>query len=176
MLVVTHFRSGVYEFEYYNNNAEHCEPYLPEQMESLGYQTVHIGKLGVRIKTIKNGRAVPHELYQTDISFKQLRKDGLTGWGKDWFYEMDGEKLDEPFKSMEFFVTENGEFEYISERLEKEFPKYAGTATKAHEKYDLLRHYNKKERATNPIFFWDISWCKFKKSRENKRWLLLVYF
>ena len=32
------FRSGVYEFEYHNNNAEHCQPTLPEQMVTLGYQ------------------------------------------------------------------------------------------------------------------------------------------
>ena len=31
------FRSGVYEFEYHNNNAEHCQPTLPEQMVKLGY-------------------------------------------------------------------------------------------------------------------------------------------
>ena len=46
------FRSGVYEFEYYNNNAEHCKPTLPEQMAALGYQTLHVGKLGMRIKTV----------------------------------------------------------------------------------------------------------------------------
>ena len=51
------FRSGVYEFEYHNNNAEHCQPTLPEQMVTLGYQTLHIGKLGVRIRTVKNGKA-----------------------------------------------------------------------------------------------------------------------
>ncbi|WP_282134014.1 sulfatase-like hydrolase/transferase [Seonamhaeicola maritimus] len=162
------FRSGVYEFEYYNNNAEHCEPYLPEQMESLGYQTVHIGKLGVRIKTIKNGKAVPHVLYQTDINFKQLRKDGLTGWGKDWFYELDGEKLEKPLKSTEFFVTEDGEFEYISERLENEFPKYKGTAEKAHRKYDLLRHYNKKKGPQTPFSPGILAGVSSRKAGETR--------
>ena len=30
------FRSGVYEFEYHNNKAEHMKPSLPEQMVELG--------------------------------------------------------------------------------------------------------------------------------------------
>lgn len=139
------FRSGVYEFEYHNNNAEHCRPTLPEQMAELGYQTLHIGKLGVRIKTVKNGNSRPHKIYQTDIDFKGLRKDGLTDWGKDWFYKIDGEKLDKPIKSMEFFVTPDGKFEYNSKELEERKPEYAGSAERISKKYDLLRHYNKKK-------------------------------
>ncbi|MEQ9290178.1 MAG: sulfatase-like hydrolase/transferase [Cyclobacteriaceae bacterium] len=139
------FRSGVYEFEYHNNNAEHCRPTLPEQMAALGYQTVHIGKLGLRIRTIDDGKVKTPDIYQTDISFKQLRKDGLTGWGKDWIYEIDGEKLEEPLRSTEFFVTPEGKFEYISEELEKMKPGHAGTARNTMEKYDLLRHYNEKK-------------------------------
>ena len=47
------FRSGIYEFEYHNINAEHCKPTLPERMAKLGYQTLHIGKLGVRVRTVR---------------------------------------------------------------------------------------------------------------------------
>lgn len=36
------FRSGICEFEYHNNNAEHCKPTLPESMAELGYQTTHV--------------------------------------------------------------------------------------------------------------------------------------
>ncbi len=139
------FRSGVYEFEYHNNNAEHCKPTLPEQMADLGYQTVHVGKLGVRIKTVKNGKPLKHKIYQTDVDFKQMHKDGLTGWGKDWFYELDGVKLDQPIKEVRYFVTPDGTFEYASLELEKRFPKYAGSAEATMKKYDLLRHYNKKK-------------------------------
>jgi hypothetical protein len=60
------FRSGVYEFEYYNNKAAHFEPTLPEQMVKLGYQTTHVGKLGVRIRTIKEGKVESHKIYQTE--------------------------------------------------------------------------------------------------------------
>ncbi len=139
------WHSGIYEFEYHNNNAEHCRPTLPEQMAALGYQTVHIGKLGVRIKTVEDGKVKPHQIYQTDISFKQLRKDGLTGWGKDWFFELEGEKLEEPLKNVRFFVTPEGKFEYVSEELERLKPEYRGTARMTMEKYDLLRHYNSKK-------------------------------
>ena len=139
------FRSGVYEFEYYNNNAEHCKPTLPEQMAHMGYQTIMIGKQGVRIKTIEDGKSRPFEMYQTNVSFKELRKDGLTGWGKDWFYELDGVKLDKPLKDVRFFVTPDGKFEYVHEELEASNPKYKGTARMTMEKYDLLRHYNSKK-------------------------------
>jgi arylsulfatase A-like enzyme len=138
------FRSGVYEFEYYNNNAAHCKPTIPEQMADLGYQTLHIGKLGVRMKTIDGDRVKPAKIYQTDISFKQMRKDGLTGWGKDWFNELEGQKLDKPLQ-VRFFVTPDGTFEYVSEELEKTNPEYKGTGRMTMEKYDLLRHYNTKK-------------------------------
>jgi len=140
------FRSGVYEFEYHNNNAEHCEPTLPERMADLGYQTFHVGKLGVRLKKVQNGKVKGHEIYQTDVDFKQMHKDGLTGWGKDWFYEIDGVKLDKPIKDVRFFVTPDGKFEYASLELEKQYPQYAGSAEKTMKKYDLLRHYGPNEK------------------------------
>ncbi|MEO0793859.1 MAG: sulfatase-like hydrolase/transferase [Verrucomicrobiota bacterium] len=139
------FRSGIYEFEYHNNNAEHCEPTLPEQMAKLGYQTTHIGKLGVRLRTVKDGKVRPHKIYQEDIYFKPMHRDGLTDWGKDWFYEINGQKLDQPIKNLEYFVTPEGEFEYSSLELEKKMPEFAGSAERVIEQYDLLRHYNEKK-------------------------------
>lgn len=139
------FRSGVYEFEYFNNNAEHCQPSLPEQMASLGYQTLHIGKLGVRMRTVNEGKVMPANIYQSDVYFKQLHRDGFTGWGKDWFHEFEGKKLDKPMKDVRYFVTPDGEFEYVSQEVEDTWPEYKGTARMTMEKYDLLRHYNKKK-------------------------------
>lgn len=162
------FRSGVYEFEYHNNKAAHYRPTFPEQLVGLGYQTLRIGKLGVRLRTIKNGKARNYDIYQNNFDFKRLRKDGFTGWGKDWFYEMDGKKVDTPFKSMEYFVTPEGEFEYISERLENEFPKYKGTAEKAMEKYDLLRHYNKKKGSQTPFSSGILAGVSSRKAGENR--------
>ena len=69
------FRSGVYEFEYHNNVAEHMKPSLPEQLVDLGYQTFHVGKLGYRLKGLReNGKTKPHKVYQTDINFRDLGK------------------------------------------------------------------------------------------------------
>lgn len=139
------FRSGVYEFEYHNNNAEHCQPTLPEQMATLGYQTLRIGKLGVRVKTIKNGKVKSVDIYQNNIDFKALRKEGFTGWGKDNFSVFDGKKLEKPIKSLEFFVTPEGEFKYTSLELERQRPEYAGMTEKTMKEYDMLRHYTKKK-------------------------------
>ncbi|WPR71108.1 sulfatase-like hydrolase/transferase [Flavobacterium sp. NG2] len=162
------FRSGVYEFEYYNNKAAHFKPTLPEQLASLGYQTFRIGKLGMRIKTLKNGRAVPHEIYQNNFDFKPLHKDGYTDWGKDWMYEMDGIKLDKPIQDVQFFVTPEGKFEYASKNLENYDPKYKGTAAAAMKKYDLLRHYNKKETTNDPFASEILAGVSPRKAGETK--------
>ncbi|GJM62440.1 sulfatase-like hydrolase/transferase [Persicobacter diffluens] len=134
------FRSGIYEFEYHNNNAEHCRPTLPEQMVDLGYQTMHVGKLGVRVKTVENGKVKPHKIYQTDIDFRVTQDQGLTDWGKNWRREVDGEKLEEP-RALEFLVEADGTVIYMDEKLEQDKPAYEGTMEKMAEKYDLLRHY-----------------------------------
>ncbi|MEM6365760.1 MAG: sulfatase-like hydrolase/transferase, partial [Planctomycetota bacterium] len=139
------FRSGIYEFEYHNNNAEHCRPTLPESMAALGYQTTHVGKLGVRVKTIKGSWAARHPIYQQSFYFKDLAKDGLCAWGKGWTSSIDGVTFDRPFQNLEFFVTPEGEFEYCSLELERLMPKFAGTCGETMEKYDLLRHYNPKK-------------------------------
>ena len=162
------FRSGVYEFEYHNNNAEHCEPTFPEQLANMGYQTLRIGKLGVRLRTIKNGKSRPYDIYQNNFDFKKLRKDGFTAWGKDWFYEIDGKKVDKPYKSMEYFVTPEGEFEYISERLEEEFPKYKGIAVNAMKKYDLLRWHNKKKGPETPFSAGILGGVSSRKAGETR--------
>lgn len=139
------FRTGVYEFEYHNNNAKHTKPTLPEQMQSLGYQTLRIGKLGVRIKTVKDGKVKPYAIYQNNLDFKKLGRDGYTAWGKDWFHSLDGKKFDKPIKSMEYFISDTGEFQYTSLELEKLRPEYTGMAKRTMEKYDMLRIYNKKK-------------------------------
>ena len=140
------FRSGIYEFEYHNNNAEHCQPTLPEQMVELGYQTMHIGKLGVRIKTIRDGRVQKHQIYQTDIDSNLLAKEGLADWGKMWFYELDGVRLDEPLKSIEFFINPEGGFEHTNPAIDL-IEGYEGQSQRVDEKYDLLRHYNDRKPA-----------------------------
>ena len=136
------FRSGIYEFEYFNDKAEHMRPSIPESMAELGYQTLHIGKLGVRLRSFEGNKVFSPQIYQTDITASDLAKEGLCEWGKEQLFYVDGKKLDKP-QSIEFFVTPEGKFEYISESLEKTMPELTGTAKNTHEKYDLLRHYKK---------------------------------
>lgn len=137
------FRSGVYEFEYHNNKAEHMKPSLPEQMADLGYQTFHVGKLGYRLKGLRpNGKTKEHKVFQTDINFRALGKEGFTDYsGGGWWREVDGVKYDKPIKDMSFFVTEDGKFEYISKQLNEQTDKYKHVAQEVTDKYDLIRHY-----------------------------------
>ncbi|WP_066633410.1 sulfatase-like hydrolase/transferase [Labilibacter marinus] len=143
------FRSGVYEFEYHNNNTENSYPHLPEQMEQLGYQTLHVGKLGVRLRTIKNGKAVPPNMYQTDIDSKTLANEGLTEWGKKTLLtEIDGQKLAKPFKNIKFLKTEDGKYYYYTKELEEQNPQFAGMAQEIYDKCDLLRKHTPKKPET----------------------------
>ncbi|MEM6830216.1 MAG: sulfatase-like hydrolase/transferase [Bacteroidota bacterium] len=140
------FRSGIYEFEYHNNNTDNSYPHLPEQMEKLGYQTVHIGKLGVRLRTIENGKIRTPQIYQTDISFRMLANEGLAEWGKmSKLTEIDGQKLVKPFRNITYLKTEEGKYYYIDKELEEQNPQFAGMAQEAYDKFDLLlKHTNKK--------------------------------
>lgn len=140
------FRSGVYEFEYHNRNAEHARPTLPEQMADLGYQTIHVGKLGFRVKEIvKPGWTKSFNPYQNSVSFKKMHQDGLTGWGKNWIYKVGDVKLDEPIKETEFFVKPNGEFVYSSLKVEAMFPERKGQLEAFLKEYDIMRHFNEKK-------------------------------
>ena len=137
------FRSGVYEFEYHNNVAEHMKPSLPEQMTKLGYQTFHIGKLGYRLKSLTpDGKTKDHEVFQTDIKFRSLGKEGFTDYsGGGWWREVDGVNYDKPITDIHFFVTPEGKFEYISKQLNEKTDKYKHVAKEVTEKYELIRHY-----------------------------------
>lgn len=140
------FRSGVYEFEYHNNNTANSYPHLPEQMEKIGYQTLHVGKLGVRLRTIKNGKAVASNMYQTDIDSKLLSNEGLAEWGKkSLLTEIDGQKLAKPFRNIKYLKSEDGKYYFYTKELEDQNPQFAGMAKEAYERFYLLRkHTNKK--------------------------------
>jgi len=141
------FRSGIYEFEYHNNIAEHTQPTLPEQMAKLGYQTFHVGKLGVRIKTLKDGKSKPYPIYQTDIDFRTLARQGLSEWGSDWIREVNGQKLKTPMQNVSFFITPDGKREYLSSEMESMGLQKKGTAEATMKKYDLLRFKKGKQKA-----------------------------
>ncbi|WP_282122148.1 sulfatase-like hydrolase/transferase [Algibacter mikhailovii] len=138
------FRSGIYEFEWHNNVAEHTNPSLPEQMASIGYQTFHVGKLGFRLKGLsKNGKPKGHKVYQTDIDFRRLGFEGLTDYTYGSIKELDGKPLNTPVNRVELFVTPEGKFEYVCDELIAQRKEYKSVAEDITKKYDLIRHYKK---------------------------------
>ncbi len=147
------FRSGIYQFEYFNNNTDNSYPLLPEEMTKLGYQTVHVGKLGVRIKTIKNGKAITHPIYEKDIYSKDIANDYLPEWGKKSLVkEIDGVKLVKPLRNVVYLKDQNGKIYYKSDKLENENPQFKGMAKEAYKKYNLLTSYNtKKNKPLTPF-------------------------
>lgn len=134
------FRTGIYEFEWHSKDAEHCEPSLPEQMAELGYQTFHVGKLGVRVRTTHpNGRFGTHPIYQQDISFHRMHAEGLTDWSKGKVNEVAGVKLNEPVHC-DWLMTPDGEWEYTGYGLNK-IAGLENHSKEIDEKYDILRKY-----------------------------------
>ncbi|NIJ44889.1 arylsulfatase A-like enzyme [Wenyingzhuangia heitensis] len=154
------FRSGIYEFEWHNDKAEHVKPSLPEQMANLGYQTFHVGKLGFRLRGLSDeGKLIKHKVYETDIDFRTLGFEGLT----DYSYGSlpGGEKI-------AFFVTPEGEFEKVSEVLEND-EENRKTAIKVTKKYDLKRHHkkNQKESLYKGMIISGVSPRKAGKTRDG---------
>ncbi|WP_010134946.1 sulfatase-like hydrolase/transferase [Ochrovirga pacifica] len=138
------FRSGIYQFEYFNNNTSNSYPLLPEEMAKLGYQTFHVGKLGVRIRTLKNGKPLNYQIYQNDIDAKTLDNDMLPEWGKvSKLTDIDGVKLKTPLKNVTYFKDANGKVYYKSEKLEKENPQFKGMAKQAYQNFQLMYKHNK---------------------------------
>ncbi len=130
--------TGIYEFEYHNNTLPHWKPSLPEAMKSAGYQTFHVGKLGVRIRTIRNGRTAPFSIYETDISFHKMWAEGLSDWNKGKISEVNGRKLDEPVHCDWLFSPDG--VEYTGSGLNA-IPGLEDHSRRIDEKYDLLRLY-----------------------------------
>ncbi len=140
------FRSGIYEFEYHNNTLEHCRPTLPERMVGLGYQTLHIGKLGVRVKGLtEEGKTKPHAIYQTSIGFRDLGSQNMCGWGRKWLSELNGVKLPKG-GNYTFMVDANGTRLWYDPLLEA-VPGLGlkGQCERLDRKYEMLHHYNSKK-------------------------------
>ena len=137
------FRTGIYEFEWHNKDAEHTRPTLPEQMKELGYQTFHVGKLGVRVRTTHpNGRFGTHQIYDQDISFHKMFAEGYTDWSKGKVTEINGVKLDEPTQA-EWFVNPDGSKDFAGQALNN-IPGLEGISEATDKKYHFLRMHNKK--------------------------------
>lgn len=133
--------TGLYEFEYHNNTLPHWELSLPESMKTLGYQTFHVGKLGVRARGLNAaGKSTQLKLYEQDISFHQMFREGLTDWTKGTVTEVNGIQLPEPTHT-DWMVADDGSFEYTGAGLNN-VPGLEDQSKTIDEKYALLRMYN----------------------------------
>ncbi|TWU38214.1 sulfatase-like hydrolase/transferase [Novipirellula artificiosorum] len=79
-------RTGVYGFEYYNPvGQDHWRPMVPEILrDKVGYQTLAVGKLGIRAQhfATKGGSIPP--LYQTNLGYrKEFAAKGLVDWNPE---------------------------------------------------------------------------------------------
>ncbi len=132
-------RSGIYEFEYFNQTASHFETTLPEEMSRLGYQTFHVGKLGVRIRTTIDGKVRPYGMYEQDINFKQMWRDGFTDWSKGDIEEAAGQKLPEKIHADWLYTPGSGDrFEVTGSGL-NDIPGLEDHSRAVDEKYNLIR-------------------------------------
>ncbi|MEM0964609.1 MAG: sulfatase-like hydrolase/transferase [Verrucomicrobiota bacterium] len=134
-------RSGLYEFEWFNDQVEHAELSVPEQMALLGYQTFHVGKMGVRVRTTHpNGRFGGKQKYEQSVFHHPLWLDGLTDWrNTGTISEVDGVKVPNPGRG-EWFMTPEGDWEVTASFL-NEVPGLEDHNRTIDEKYDILRKY-----------------------------------
>ncbi|MEM6886158.1 MAG: sulfatase-like hydrolase/transferase, partial [Verrucomicrobiota bacterium] len=134
-------RSGIYEFEWFNNMVEHAQLSVPEQMSKLGYQTFHVGKMGVRVRTTQpNGRFGMHKKYDQSIFHHPLWIDGLTDWKNTGeISEVNGVKVPEPGRG-EWLRTPEGEWEVTAPFLNS-VPGLEDHNRTIDEKYEILRKY-----------------------------------
>ncbi|MEM6550654.1 MAG: sulfatase-like hydrolase/transferase [Planctomycetota bacterium] len=133
-------RSGLYEFEYHNNTLPHWRRSMPEVMADLGYQTFHVGKLGVRIRTLNaQGKVRPFALYQNSISFKKMWNEGLSDWTKGTVKEINGVTLPRPVENVVTLWTPDGPV-YTGSGLNN-IPGFEDMSRRVDEKYDLIRPY-----------------------------------
>lgn len=76
-------RTGVYGFEYYNPVGQaHWRPMVPEILrDQAGYQTLSVGKLGIRAQHFKQNQDSVKPLYQTHLGYrKEFAAKGLVDW------------------------------------------------------------------------------------------------
>ncbi|MFI3247603.1 MAG: sulfatase-like hydrolase/transferase [Rikenellaceae bacterium] len=68
---------GVYGFEYYHTAPDYTPLTMPELLAEAGYNTLAIGKLGVRIKDyIGDGKTVGRDIYGTYLNTKFHQSEG----------------------------------------------------------------------------------------------------
>ncbi|MCA9142322.1 MAG: sulfatase-like hydrolase/transferase [Planctomycetaceae bacterium] len=80
-------RTGVYGFEYYNPTGQaHWRPMVPEILrDKAGYQTLAVGKLGIRAQHSANQKGgTEPPLYETNLGYrKEFAAKGLVDWNSE---------------------------------------------------------------------------------------------
>ena len=128
-------RTGVYGFEYYNATGQaHWRPMVPEILrDQAGYQTLAVGKLGIRAQHFSDKGGPSPPLYETNLGYrKEFAAKGLVDWNSErkWANGQPGPKN-------ETFYFPDGE--------QLRWPEIAGTSPddrdEIRERLDLLRQY-----------------------------------
>lgn len=129
-------RTGVYGFEYYNPVGQaHWKPMVPEILrDRAGYQTVSVGKLGIRAQHFSNQKGgTEPPLYQTHFGYrKEFSAKGLVDWNS--FKKWSGGK---PGPKNETFYFPDGKALHWPEHADTE-PNDSDEIVK---QIELLRHY-----------------------------------
>ena len=136
------WRSGVYEFEWHNREAEHWRPTLPEVLAGHGYQTFHVGKLGFRHRTLQNGRPRPAPVYEQDVNFHRMWREGFTDWFKGEVTEVDGRPLPagtDPVHTDWIYTPGSGASFTATGAGLNDLPGFEDQSRTVDERYDFLR-------------------------------------
>lgn len=141
-------RTGVYGFEYYNPIGQaHWRPMVPEILrDQAGYQTVAVGKLGIRAQHFANQKGgTEPPLYQTNLGYrKEFSAKGKVDWNKEtkWVNGKPGPKR-------ETFIFPDGKLLVWPDSAEST----PNDRKEIQQRLGLLRHYmpNDKDKQSGSI-------------------------
>ncbi len=130
---------GVYGFEYYHSGADFTPKSMPELMREAGYNTLAIGKMGVRyVQYAEKGRRVGYQMYDTFLNTGDHQKHGEADtWAQGiWAGEDAGTK-------QHIFLPDGSKISYQASRKNGGVltAEDIATAKEVDEKYDYLRVY-----------------------------------
>ena len=84
---------GVYGFEYYHDKVDYSPTSFPQHLAKQGYNTLGIGKLGVRWKTFENGKMKgEYPMYHNFLSNKYYDINGMTDLWKSTVWKEGDDK------------------------------------------------------------------------------------
>ncbi len=119
---------GVYGFEYYHDGPDYTPLTTPEYLAKAGYNTVAIGKMGVRYKTyIAPGKSKGKVVYDTYLNTKDHQQYGHTDWypkktwgkgvdagSQDIFTSPDGKQLSYYYDRTNTNLTDQDQKDYVN--------------------------------------------------------------